>query len=52
MWTLGWTYLKKKGMFWFNGQIITKAQFDALLPATQAEIDRRIKMEQPLVVAT
>ena len=43
MWTLGWIFLKKKGLFWFNGRIITKAQFDALLHETQAEINRRIK---------
>ena len=33
----------EKGIFWFNGRFITKAQFDALLPATQEEIRRRAK---------
>ena len=35
MWTLGWTYLIKTGLFWFNGHIITTAQFENLSAATQ-----------------
>ena len=33
----------EKRVFWFNGRIITKAQFDALLSVTQEEIKRRAK---------
>ena len=43
MWTLGWTFFMKNGIYWFNGRLISKAQFDALLPATQEEIRRRDK---------
>ena len=42
----------KKGIYWFNGRLISKAQFDALLPVTQEEMRRRAKDDKPLVVMT
>ena len=43
LWDLGLDIFEEEGTVLVNRRIITKAQFDALLPETQAEIDCRIK---------